>query len=364
MRILIVSGAFFPDNSPRSHRTTELAKEFSRLGHSVTLYVPEFHYDYSAFLEQFPNITLNRMSIVNETGKRIINERISYLWFRLTNLLFEAPYHNYYLKLPRVLRNESGYDLLVSIAYPHPIHWGIGRIYKKRKIAATWVADCGDPYMLSPLNNIPKMFYFKWVEKSWCKRCDYISVPTETSYLGYYKEFWGKIKVIPQGFDLSSIKLPSYQKNAIPTFAYAGGFIKGMRDPVNLLRFLSKCDKPFKFYMFNKGGEDLIAPFKTILGDKLVLSKPIPRAELLPILASMDFLINIGNGTNVQTPSKLIDYSIANRPILTVETDDVRENELNEFLEGNYEHKDEVIDISKYDIRTVAQHFLGISGEI
>ena len=37
-KILIVSKSFYPEISPRSFRTTELVKEFCRLGHDVTLY--------------------------------------------------------------------------------------------------------------------------------------------------------------------------------------------------------------------------------------------------------------------------------------------------------------------------------------
>jgi len=36
-KILIVSNAFYPEISPRSFRTTELAKELSRQGHKDTL---------------------------------------------------------------------------------------------------------------------------------------------------------------------------------------------------------------------------------------------------------------------------------------------------------------------------------------
>ena len=36
-KILIVSNAFYPENSPRSFRTTELAKELVRQGNKVTL---------------------------------------------------------------------------------------------------------------------------------------------------------------------------------------------------------------------------------------------------------------------------------------------------------------------------------------
>ena len=39
-KILIVSRSFYPENSPRSFRTTELAKEFARQGHDVTVFTP------------------------------------------------------------------------------------------------------------------------------------------------------------------------------------------------------------------------------------------------------------------------------------------------------------------------------------
>ena len=39
-RILIVSRSFYPDNSPRAFRTTELSKEFARQGHHVTVITP------------------------------------------------------------------------------------------------------------------------------------------------------------------------------------------------------------------------------------------------------------------------------------------------------------------------------------
>ncbi|MBK8622146.1 MAG: hypothetical protein IPN79_10350 [Saprospiraceae bacterium] len=40
MRILIVSAAFYPANSPRSFRTTELSKELASQGHEVVVVTP------------------------------------------------------------------------------------------------------------------------------------------------------------------------------------------------------------------------------------------------------------------------------------------------------------------------------------
>lgn len=37
MKILIVSRSYYPLNTPRSFRTTELAREFARSGHEVSV---------------------------------------------------------------------------------------------------------------------------------------------------------------------------------------------------------------------------------------------------------------------------------------------------------------------------------------
>ena len=52
MNILIVSGDFFPNNSPRSFRTTELVKELANRGNEVTLYIPKVDFDYSEFIKK------------------------------------------------------------------------------------------------------------------------------------------------------------------------------------------------------------------------------------------------------------------------------------------------------------------------
>ena len=51
--IVIISYATYPSNSPRHFRTDELAKEFARLGHNVTLYVLKGQYDYSSYEKKY-----------------------------------------------------------------------------------------------------------------------------------------------------------------------------------------------------------------------------------------------------------------------------------------------------------------------
>lgn len=358
MKILIVSGSFYPNNSPRSFRTSELAKEFCRLGHNVTVYIPNNEYDYTEFQKEWP-ITIKTYKRIPENRRFVGISIVDRIIFHYIHWLFAYPALRCMREVFKAVSEESGYDLLVTIAVPHHNHWAVGKLYGKgHKLAETWVADCGDPFMLAGSVAQKPPFWFKPLEKRWCRLCDYIAVPTDTSYQGYYPEFKDKIRVIPQGFNFEDVVLPEYRKNDIPTFAFAGSLIPGKRDPRSLLDWLSALDIPFRFIAYGGNVRQFMEPYQQRLGDKLVIENPIPRTQLLPILTKMDFLINIGNGTKVQTPSKLIDYTLTGRPILTIESDNIKEEILKEFLNGDYSHKDADIDISQYDIHKVARQFL------
>ena len=262
--------------------------------------------------------------------------------------------------LMRVLKNESGYDLMITIAMPHSVHWAMGKLYNKGvRVAKRWVADCGDPFMLTESDSFRPPFYFKPLETRWCRLCDYISVPTEKSYGGYYPEFRDKIRVIPQGFDFSVIKRKEYVRNSIPTFAYSGSFIPGRRDLRPVLDGLIEKNVDFELhvYTFQTG---LFSSYKERLGYKLQLHEYIPRLELLENLSVMDFLLNLDNGITVQTPSKLIDYALTGRPILSLNSCAIDEQRLSAFMNGDYSEQYVVKNIEQYNITNVAHQFLDL----
>ena len=125
-------------------------------------------------------------------------------------------------KVKKAVLAEKYIDLLITIAVPFPLHWGVSFIKKKNRNFNTWVSDCGDPFMGSFAKHF---FYFKYIEKFWGRKTDFISVPVIEAKEAYYKEVEHKIVEIPQGFDFSDIKLEAYEKNKITTFLYAGLFI-------------------------------------------------------------------------------------------------------------------------------------------
>ena len=127
---------------------------------------------------------------------------------RLLNLLFEYPDIELRSLVKRALQRETGYDLLVSIAVPHPVHWGVAAARTtKHPIAKVWAADCGDPYMLNRLDSFNKLFYFKYFETQFCEKADCITVPTESSNGGYYPEFHSKIKYYNKSSDLCAFHI-------------------------------------------------------------------------------------------------------------------------------------------------------------
>lgn len=361
MRILIVTRSFFPENSPRAYRATELCKEFARQGHEVvvfTLKKPKIHNDF----EREFNVKIRDLGSLKFRSPDFGNSRIGFFLtravFRFLSLSIEYPDIELVYKVKKALKGVKGYDLLVSIAVPYPIHWGVAWARtSKNRIAKIWVADCGDPYMGERTDSFRKWFYFSFIEKWFMHKTDFISIPVETAKIGYYPEFHKKIKIIPQGFRFDSEQDPvNYVANEIPTFAYAGGFIPGIRDPRPFLDYLLNISINFRFIIYTSASA-LLDLYKEKLNGKLVVMNYIPREALLEVLSKMDFLVNFDNNTSVQVPSKLIDYALAGRPILNVRSplDPVL---IDQFLEGDYSGMHVVDNIQSYNIQNVAKQFL------
>lgn len=362
-KILIISHVIFPRISPRSHRATELAKELARQGHDVTLCACLGKYDYTDFEKEyhikvkdlgtpkFVPVLSDPMPREIATWRKLVNRMLK-KWFSFPSCLIG-------LNIRKFLKKSETYDRIISIALPYAIHWGTGyavRHYKHLQ-NAVWISDCGDPYMGNPFQHHP--FYFKWIEKKWSATTDYIAVPVKSAIDAYYPEFRNKIEVIPQGFSFDNVRLPEYEPNPIPTFAYSGAVYPNVRDPRPLLDFLVKLKTDFKFIVYAPSGA-LFDSYQSLLGDKLEIRSYVPHDQLLYELGKMDFLINIQNESPVQVPSKLIDYYMTKRPILNISSSFEQVKSMEEFLQHNYQDQYVFDDPDQYDIKNVARRFLSL----
>ncbi len=360
-KILIVSGSFFPGNSPRAHRTTQLAKELAHQGHEVTVLVPEQDYDFSMFMKEygFTIKSIGHRSVQTiKPGQNRILRILERVLFRIMLSLFEYPAVKLMFQVNRALRKERGHDTLISIAVPYPIHWGVLLARKPRHpIAPVWVADCGDPYTGFEKSFLYKAFYLRMLTRAVFRKCSHITVPFDGAVQAYPEKFRSKIKVIPQGFDLSNPKLfKGKTSHPVPTFAYAGSFIPGRRDPRPFIDDLIENGIDFKFVIYTTQ-QGIFSKYSNIVGKKLFIHGFVDREELLFELSKMDFLINFHNRNEIQLPSKIIDYALTGRPILSLDSYNLDHEMVSEFLAGNY-RADLKVDLDKHNIKHIAKSFL------
>jgi hypothetical protein len=377
-KILLVCYDFYPEISPRSFRAFELAKEFSRLGNDVTVIIPQNDYDYKDIINKFKikiikikrgyllnkNIKLNESKLQRKKKKKNIS--LVYKLFKYTYLYMHpnGRKFEYFWPLFIYLKKEKNkYNLTISIAQPISTHLGIAlaKIFNKN-FAGVTVADYGDPFSFASYAKA----YYKYLEKFYLRFFDYISIPIPSALDAFeYFKIDSKIKVIPQGIDMSRIKLSSYEKKEIPYFAYAGIFYEDIRNPKILFEFLLNVKNDFRFVIYtHENSLEFIQSYIDDLQEKIIIRPFIPRETCIKELSTYDFLINIQNIYTIQSPSKLIDYALTKRPVFNFDQNNFNKKLFLDFLNGNYSYEFiKKIDINSYNINRVAKKFLDLKHE-
>ncbi|WP_026811007.1 glycosyltransferase family protein [Arenibacter latericius] len=359
LKIVIVSKNCYPALGPRAHRTTELAKELAKMGHNVIVYALLGDFNYESYSKAtgitFKNLGISRGGVTDNLGY-YNRSFIAKVLRRLFSKALEFPSIELIPMVKKALMQEKEIDYLITIAQPHTIHWGAAMYVKNTKVKF-WVADCGDPFMKNQFNKPP--FYFENFEKHWGKLCNYITIPIAEAKEAYYSEFRKKIKVIPQGFQFDNLNIADFSPNSIPTFAFSGIVYKDFRDPSSFLNYLTTLKLDFKFIIYTNQ-ESFYDEYSSKLGEKLELRSYVPRNKLLFELSKMDFLINIMNKSSFQQPSKLIDYSMTNRPILEITSKFYEKEQFEQFISGDYKNQMRIKNLQKYNIVNVANDFINL----
>ena len=97
---------------------------------------------------------------------------------------------------------------------------------------------------------------------------------------------------------------------------------------------------------------------------KLEIREYVERSVLIEEMKKVDFLINFENNSNVQSPSKLIDYAIVNRPILNVNTSIIDKGKIKAFLQRDYSDSYRISNLEDYHIRNVVSKIIKLKSEI
>lgn len=364
MKIVIITANFYPSLSPRSQRATELAKELARRNNAVNVYSLLGGYDYSKFEREF-GVVVKNLGISKwgypDSESHIRNTFFSRAVKKIAGNRLWLPDRELIPMVKKAVLNEGEIDLLITVAIPHVINYAAS-LCDLSKIK-NWISDCGDPFTKNPytIGLYPK--YLEKYEHHWCEKCKHIVVPIDSAKKGYFSEYEDKITVIPQGYDFSNIKIPEYKKNRILTFAYAGAFYHELRDPSNFLRYLASINIEYEFWLFGSSWSFAFNFKDGVLNQHIVNGGTLSRECLIPKLASMDFLINMKNNSSVQQPSKLIDYALANRPVLSISSEFNQDEQLvfESFVAGDYSNKERLPDIEQFDIKNVVDKFISLT---
>ena len=366
MKIHILTGHYTPQIHPRAFRASELALEFKRLGHDVTVTVLTeiIGFNYEEYAIQ-TGISIKNLGLYKHSlDESLVSKKSTFLTKTkefVSEYFFAGRLFLNSKKIADLLEIEEGTELIITLSTPFMDILGVSKYIERLRNRKTFVAiaDSGDPFYYS--KQYGKAFWFYWVEKNAYKQYDYLTIPVETAIPSYNKLIpTDKIKIIPQAFNLTDTKLYEGSFGDPIKFAYAGVFYWDIRNPEFLFKNLENLDIDFEFHIFMRYAD---AKLNEVLSHYPKLQKRIrirlsvPRKELLYELSAMHFLININNISNTQIPSKIIDYRIANRPILSFNSSDFCYDTLIQFMSGNYEGQMHV-DITKFDIKNVAQQFL------
>ncbi len=359
--LLIVSNAFYPENSPRSIRTTELAKELVKQGHQVTLVshpkpgVEEHCKQNGIFFKTLESITYPIPKVKGSGVVRLFWRAIT----RLSSLLLEYPNIQLIFLVKKALKNEKGYDGIISVAVPHPIHWGVARIYS-RNLAKTWIADCGDPYVGNVNDTFKKPFYFKYIENWTFNKVDYITVPFEGARKGYAEEVQSKIKIIPQGLSFPSVETNSnyLREDKQVQFAYSGNIGSYQKYLKVFSEQLNQITLDYKLFIYTNEREVWTNVLSEETLKKCVISDYLDRNKLLMELSKMDFLLHFPYEVELQKSLKLVDYTYLNKPILSYRFSDANSSRLQNFLNKNFDYESQDINIEDYKIENVTKKFL------
>ncbi|MCD8073149.1 MAG: hypothetical protein LUE10_08315 [Alistipes sp.] len=372
MKILMVSYFFTPEITPRAYRTAELAKALARRGNEVTLVLP----NKTAFARIDPaDKAYKNIRLVFAGGRPIPGAAPrgrSRLRARLPGWLLRAILyfynHEYFAKYDRELYRtlaslEGDFDLLISISYPVAIHRAVMNAMRtnSRLGARVKVAEFSDPPLRGEYNSRFFPAYGLFLKRAG-RFFDKFIIPVENAlpvYLPYKPH--NEISVIPQGFDNSGITLVEYRPHQRPTFALAGRFYRNTRDPEPFFEFLARSGRDFHLVLYlidrDPWFDAMIEKYNSLARGTISVREPLPRDELIRQLSGMDFLVNHDFNYPTATPSKLIDYALAGRPVYSFRSDSFDPALARAFLDGDYSGATALPDPAFYDIDGIAARF-------
>jgi glycosyltransferase involved in cell wall biosynthesis len=344
LRLLVVSPLYAPDLSPRAFRWTAIAEHWAAQGHEidiVAMWSPgtvrdetrggvRVHRVGGAIVESVRQRLRGKVqdgsapvaaeaprrrsiagAVYDATLKQVFWPDAAFYWIPSA-----------FLKAHALLRARR-YDALVTVSHPFAGHV-VGLGLKRRFPSMRWVVDIGDPFTLLreiPLNN-PLLYtrLNRHAEHQVLSRADAVAVTVAAcrdAYEGAFPDVRSKITVIPPLLSLPDRPAIEPITARSDRLVYVGTLYRALRNPTPLLRLFAALLQQRPSLSLHFYG-DLHDCADLVTGEGVVVHGKVPRAEAVTAMETADVLVNIGNATPHQLPSKLVEYAAVGRPILNL----------------------------------------------
>lgn len=402
MNILMIINSYAPNYTPRAFRWTPIAEKWVSEGHHVDVVctwngpgkedeIINGVHVFRVGKNKLKKMKLSARQQEHKTQmelKHSLKENLKQCLVRCLRKLYNLLYVNLvwpdvYLPGMLLMRKKAlslaeqvHYSSVISISWPFSTHL-VGLAVKRKHPEIKWMADTGDPFCFydkSVINN--RILYSKLSqheERKVFQLADVVPVTcsgTAQKYMEIFPESASKIKVIPPmvNLDLFSrndgeFSLWNYQEDVLH-FVFVGTLGLGIREPAGLLALIKQIieffpemkNKIFLHFVGSLG--DCTSFFKMYpeLNSNIVSHGTIPKQTAVSAMFHADILVNIGNTSFYQLPSKAIEYVAAGKKILnlcSIENDSTKKYLVDYPLIKNYycfqkHSKEEIHDLIKW----------------
>ena len=362
MKILIVCYSYFPELSPRAFRWTAIAEELVRLGHQVEVICAcstsravreclvgvEIHRTGSnarefvkRWLRQEASVApastaIKEGALVSIRGRlgKLIKSTYRHTLRKLLWPDFAAFWYFSALKRAHALIQHSRPDVVVTVSLPYTGH--LVGLALKRRYSIRWLVDIGDPFSFmteTPVNNTT---LFRGInarsESLVMELADAVAVTTEETRQEYLKCFatigQSKIAVVPPLFaphKSAEVVASSGAKSNTIRLVFAGTLYRSIRNPERLLQFFRHLlstplgvKLELHFYGVVNDCQPCFDAFSDLMDSKIFVHGLVPRAEAIRAMQEATVLVNLGNSTAYQLPSKVVEYVMLGKPVLNI----------------------------------------------
>ena len=361
MRLLIIAPYYYPYINPRAFRWTAIAEQWANQegievhvvcskrnewpNYSMHNGVHIHRVGYNSLKEVFYNFTQTRKrrgEALQKSGELKpkagwLSKSLLWLNEHLWKPFYWPDDASIWIRSARrkslQLASQLDFQGIISVSLPFSAHLVALSVHKKYP-GLPWIQDIGDPFSLQslhPLNNttIYAAKNSRW-ERYLLKKANKVAVTNPgmvEAYTKFEPALRDRLEVIPpvSSFPSDIKKLNEQNDKDEIHLGYFGSFFKGIREPGPLLHFFETFAKmedtvgsKLHLHFFGDIFENFLPVFKQYpgLAGKIKLYGLLSREQVFQWMHKMDILVNIGNKSSFQLPSKSADYLASGKPIL------------------------------------------------